>query len=83
MNLRFPEQHCSPGRCSETLRAKIRPRGTTSALRLVGVLLEEQGDEWLALRRYFSLGSMAVLYGGSLEELDPPALEVPKAVIAV
>ncbi|SQD92498.1 transposase [Candidatus Bipolaricaulis anaerobius] len=36
-----------------------------SALRLIGAVLEEQGDEWLAVRRYFSLGSMAALYGSS------------------
>lgn len=30
-----------------------------SALRLIGAVLEEQGDEWLAVRRYFSLGSIA------------------------
>ena len=36
-----------------------------SALRLIGAVLEEQQDEWLAVRRYFSLGSMAALYGSS------------------
>lgn len=54
-----------------------------SALRLIGAVLEEQGDEWLAVRRYFSLGSMAVLYGNTPEEFEVPALEVPKEVIAV
>jgi len=54
-----------------------------SALRLIGAVLEEQGDEWLAVRRYFSLGSMAALYGSSPEEPEVLALEVPKEVIAV
>lgn len=30
-----------------------------AALRLLGALLEEQQDEWLVSRRYFSLESMA------------------------
>jgi len=54
-----------------------------SALRLIGAVLEEQGDEWLAVRRYFSLGSMGVLYGNSREEAEVPALGVAKEVIAV
>ena len=54
-----------------------------SALRLIGAVLEEQGDEWLAVRRYFSLGSMAALYGSSPQEPEVLALEVPKEVIAV
>ncbi|QAA77163.1 MAG: Mobile element protein [Candidatus Bipolaricaulis sibiricus] len=54
-----------------------------SALRLIGAVQEEQGDEWLAVRRYFSLGSMAVLYGSSPEELEVLPLEVPKEVIAL
>ena len=60
----------------------IFPSGR-SALRLIGAVLEEQGDEWLAVLRYFSLGSMAVLYGSSPEELEVFALEVPMEVIAV
>jgi len=55
----------------------------SSALRLIGAVLEEQQDEWLAVRRYFSLGSMAALYGGSPDEPEVPALGVPKEVIAV
>lgn len=53
-----------------------------SALRLIGAILEEQGDAWLAVRRYFGLGSMAVLYAGSPQHPEVPALEVPKEVIA-
>jgi len=53
-----------------------------SALRLIGAILEEQGDEWLAVRRYFSRGSMANLYAGSPQH-EVPALEVPKEVIPV
>ncbi|HAZ30514.1 TPA: IS256 family transposase, partial [Candidatus Acetothermia bacterium] len=54
-----------------------------SALRLIGAVLEEQGDEWLAVQRYFSLGSMAALYGNPREEPEVPALGVAKEVIAV
>ena len=54
-----------------------------STLRMIGAVLEEQQDEWLAVRRYFSLGSMAVRYRGSPKDPEVPALEVPKEVIAV
>ncbi|MBC7238499.1 MAG: hypothetical protein H5T71_00145 [Chloroflexi bacterium] len=46
-------------------------------------MLKEQGDEWLAVRRYFSLGSMAAMYGNPREEPEVPALGVAKEVIAV
>jgi len=75
----------------ERLHRKIKRRcnvvgifpNARSALRLIGAVLEEQGDEWLAVRRYFSLGSMAVRYRGSPKNPEVPALEVPKEVIAV
>lgn len=54
-----------------------------SALRLIGAVLEEQQDEWLAVRRYFSLASMAALYGRSEEGPAIPALGVGREVIAV
>jgi transposase-like protein len=38
-----------------------------SVLRLVGMLLLEQNDEWAVGRRYFSQQSMAALYGEDLE----------------
>jgi len=34
-----------------------------AALWLIGAVLVEQQDEWEAGRRYFSLASMAALYG--------------------
>lgn len=54
-----------------------------SALRLIGAVLEEQQDEWRAVRRYFSLGSMALLCGNSQEEPEVRALGVGEEVIAV
>jgi transposase-like protein len=54
-----------------------------SALRLIGAVLEEQGDEWLAVRRYFSLASIDALYGRGPEGSEIPALGVAKEVIAV
>ncbi|MFH1609207.1 MAG: IS256 family transposase [Candidatus Bipolaricaulota bacterium] len=55
----------------------------TSALRLIGAVLEEQQDEWVAVRRYFSQGSMAALYGRSGEHPEISALRVGKEVIPV
>ena len=40
-------------------------------LRLIGAVLIEQQDEWEAGRRYFSLASMAALYGAQEEEENP------------
>ena len=42
-----------------------------AALRLIGAVLIEQQDEWEAGRRYFSLASMAALYGTQEEEENP------------
>jgi len=42
-----------------------------AALRLIGAVLIEQQDEWEAGRRYFSLASMAALYGPQEEEENP------------
>jgi transposase-like protein len=41
-----------------------------SLIRLVGILLIEQNEEWAVGRRYFSLESMAALY--------PPPAELPQ-----
>lgn len=54
-----------------------------SALRLIGAVLEEQGDDWLAVRRYFSLGTMALVYGNAPQGLAVPAFGIAKEVIAV
>ena len=42
-----------------------------AALRLIGTVLVEQQDEWEAGRCYFSLASMAALYGTQNEQGPP------------
>lgn len=42
-----------------------------AALRLIGAVLEEQHEEWSEVRRYFSIESMALLYGKA-DPLDSP-----------
>ncbi|PZN00978.1 MAG: IS256 family transposase, partial [Bacillota bacterium] len=45
-----------------------------AALRLIGAILQEQQDEWLVERRYFSMKSMEKLYEG--ERLAEMTLEL-------
>jgi len=42
-----------------------------AVLRLIGAVLAEQQDEWEAGRYYFSLASMAALYGAQDEQGTP------------
>jgi putative transposase len=45
-----------------------------SLLRLVGMLLAEQDDEWSVGRRYFSVESMALIGAPQREEVLPALL---------
>ena len=73
----FPQDHWRQIRSTnplERLNKEIRRRtnvvgifpNEASVLRLVGMLLVEQNDEWAVGRRYFSLNSMAALQSKSL-----------------
>ena len=68
----FPSAHCRKIRSTnplEQLNKEIRRRtdvvgvfpNRSSLLRLVGMLLAEQDDEWSVGRRYFSLDSTALI----------------------
>lgn len=93
-HMAFPQAHwrrIHSTNVLERLHREIRRRSDVvgifpsvqSALRLIGAILEEQGEEWMAVRRYFSLGSMAVLYGETPAESPVPALGLPKEVVNV
>lgn len=93
-HMAFPQAHwrrIHSTNVLERLHREIRRRSDVvgifpsvqSALRLIGAILEEQGEEWMAVRRYFSLGSMAALYGETPGEPPVPALGLPKEVITV
>lgn len=82
--MHFPEQHWRQLRSTnplERLNKEIRRRtdvvgifpNDAATIRLVGMLLVEQNDEWLVGRRYFSLASMALITGSAV--VPPPALE--------
>lgn len=80
----FPEAHwrqihsTNPlERLNKEIRRRTRVVGIfpndAALMRLVGMLLIEQNDEWAVGRRYFSLASMAKLQ--PVESADAPALE--------
>lgn len=80
----FPEDHWRKIRSTnplERLNKEIRRRtnvvgifpNASAALRLVGMLLVEQNDEWLVGRRYLSLRSMALVTGAPT--VPPRAME--------
>ena len=55
-----------------------------AALHLIGAVLEEQHDDWqAAVHRYFSLGSMATLYGEAAMEPQSPVLTAGEEVTVV
>jgi transposase-like protein len=71
-HMSFPNEHWRQIRSTnplERLNKEIRRRtdvvgifpNASSALRLIGMVLVEQNDEWAVGRRYFSLESMALL----------------------
>ena len=47
-------------------------------LRLAGMLLVEQNDEWLVGRRYLSETSMTLVLATAAQDHDPTSKEVPE-----
>lgn len=87
----FPQSHWSKIRSTnliERLNREIARRADVvgifpnraSLLRLIGMVLVEQNDEWQAERRYLSVEAMALL---KLEALDGGGVELPEAVTAL
>jgi transposase-like protein len=85
----FPTEHWSKLRSTNPLERVNREIGRrtdvvgifpndTALLRLAGMLLLEQNDEWLVGRRYLSESSMALVAGGGAQ--DQPTGCDPKEV---
>jgi len=76
----FPREHWRRIHSTNLLERLLRELGRRiavvgifpherSALRLIGALLEEQQEEWLVGRRYFTEGSLAKLYEAERREV--------------
>jgi transposase-like protein len=91
--LDFPEEHRARIHSTnplERLNREIARRcdvvgifpNIASALRLLGAVLEEQHEEWLAAKRYFSVESMAKLYKNAQTSNQEQKTENRQLVVA-